>query len=83
MQESALYQSIKEEGREEGREEGAHQLALQFLSMQMGPLSNDTIAQVQQLSSTQLPSMMQAAGNFSTLTELVSWLQSRSFEVED
>ena len=35
MLESALYQSIKEEGREEGREEGAHQLALQILSMQM------------------------------------------------
>ena len=83
MQESVIYQDIWEEaqakglerGREEGREEGERLLVLRLLTCRVGTLPLDLEAQIKQLSITSLEELGEALLDFTSMRDLVSWLQ--------
>lgn len=78
LQESSVYQGIKQEGRVEGRLEGRLEgecaLVLRLLSRKLDQVSPTLTAQVKALSSSQLENLGEALLDFSKVTDLETWL---------
>ncbi|MEO0377930.1 MAG: DUF4351 domain-containing protein [Cyanobacteria bacterium P01_A01_bin.17] len=49
LQETRLYQEVKEEGRQEGRQEGEASLVLRQLRRRVGPLASEVEEQISEL----------------------------------
>lgn len=79
MQESAIYQEIKAEGKAEGFQEAVQReraLILRLLSLKIGTLPEAERKQVSQLSLDQLEILIARLSEFSTIENLSNWLQS-------
>lgn len=78
MRESVIYQDIREsgkaQGREEGRREEAVSLILRLLNRRLGEISSTLSQQIQELSLEQLETLGEALLDFTSLTDLTTWL---------
>lgn len=82
MRESVIYQDIREsgkaqgreEGREEGRREEAVSLILRLLNRRLGEISSTLGQQIRELSLEQLETLGEALLDFTSLTDLTTWL---------
>ncbi len=81
MQESVIYQKIiqqgRREGRQEGRQEGELTLILRLLTRRFGTVDPQLLEQIRSLSIEQLESLAEALLDFSTVTDLVTWLEQQ------
>ncbi len=86
MQESAIYQEIKQEGIREGIREGIQEgiqrgeraLILRLLRRKIGDLSVAMQQQIDQLSPDRLDTLGDALLEFSTAADLADWLQAHA-----
>ncbi len=76
MRESAIYQEILQEGRQEGRQEEGATLVLRQLARRFGPLTPEMRSQISQFSIAQLEELGEALLDFSSMQDLVDWLQA-------
>lgn len=78
MRESVIYQDIREsgkaQGREEGRREEAVSLILRLLNRRLGEISSTLSQQIRELSLEQLETLGEALLDFTSLTDLTTWL---------
>ena len=74
LQESSVYQGIKQEGRLEGRLEGECALVLRLLSRKLSQIPPVLTAQVRALSTAQLENLGEALLDFSEVADLETWL---------
>ena len=85
LRETKVYQEALEEGREEGiqqgREEGKlvakQNLILRQLNLKIGNISASMVAEVNQLSLTELDDLALALFDFSNVKDLQRWLNNR------
>jgi Domain of unknown function (DUF4351) len=66
--------SIERMGIEQGRQEGQRSLILRLLTRKIGPLPEETIAQVSQLSIEHLDALAEELFDFNDLADLNRWL---------
>lgn len=74
LQETRVYQEAKEEG----REEGTRSLILLLLTQRLGIIPNPLSEQISTLTLAQLEALAIALLNFSTLTDLETWLSQQN-----
>ena len=78
MRESVIYQDIREsgkaQGREEGRREEAVSLILRLPNRRLGEISSTVSQKIQELSLEQFATLGEALLDFTSLTELTTWL---------
>ena len=78
MQLSPLYlekiQAAKHEGRQEGETIGEARMILRLLNRRLGSVSEQFSAQIQQLTTLQLEDLGEALLDFTSLTDLETWL---------
>jgi len=79
MQESVIYQELREEAREEARQEirleEARSLILRQLNRKVGEVPTMAKSQVEALDLTELEDLAEALLNFETLADLRAWLE--------
>ncbi|MBV8883874.1 MAG: DUF4351 domain-containing protein [Chroococcidiopsidaceae cyanobacterium CP_BM_RX_35] len=75
MRESVIYQEILQEGHQEGRQEGEASLVLRQLSRRLGQLAPEVRSQLQQLRVEQLEELGEALLDFSSVPDLMDWLE--------
>jgi len=63
------------EGRQEGRQEGERLVILKLLKKRLGELSPETTQLIQSLSVNQLENLSEALLDFSSMADLLNWLQ--------
>jgi len=71
------YERGKEEGRQEGRQEGEQAVILKLLRRRLGELSPVTQQRIQSLSASQLETLGEALLDFTTMADLLNWLQAQ------
>ncbi|AFY41245.1 Rpn family recombination-promoting nuclease/putative transposase [Nostoc sp. PCC 7107] len=84
LKETRVYREIKEEGREEGLQEGEQRgrevegrsLIFRLLTRRVGELSPDVRQQVETLSLEQLENLGEALLDFTSMADLLSWLEA-------
>ena len=76
MRESVIYQEIQQEGEERGILKGEQTVILRLLARRVGNVSPELQSQIQSLSLYQLEALADALLDFSTLTDLRTWLQA-------
>jgi hypothetical protein len=69
-------QETLQEGRQEGRQEGERSLILRLLSRRIGNLSPNVVSKVEALSLPQLELLGEALLDFTSVDDLMTWLQS-------
>lgn len=90
MQESVIYQELREEARQEARQElrqelqaevrqeerlkGEQAIILRLLARKLGEIPSETKAQIETLSIAQLEDLGEALLDFATLDDLNGWL---------
>ncbi|GBF53455.1 hypothetical protein N0824_01310 [Microcystis sp. 0824] len=74
MRESVIYQDIRESGKAQGRREEAVSLILRLLNRRLGEISSTLGQQIQELSLEQLETLGEALLDFTSLTDLTTWL---------
>ena len=74
MRESVIYQDIWESGKAQGRREEAVSLILRLLNRRLGEISSTLSQQIQELSLEQLETLGEALLDFTSLTDLTTWL---------
>ena len=77
MRESAIYQEILQTGRQEGRQEGEATLVLRLLTRRFGTLEPELRSQTSQLSIAELEELGEALLDFSSMQDLIGWLQTQ------
>lgn len=89
MQESVIYQDILQKGeirgeqrglqrgREEGRQQGEVALILRLLTLRFGDINPELQEQIRGLSIPQLEDLAEALLNFSSQSDLVSYLATQ------
>jgi predicted transposase YdaD len=77
LEESRVYQDAKVEGREEGRIEEGRSIVTRQLNRKLGKLPATTIPKIKELSLEQLEELTDALLDFSSVTDLQTWLQNR------
>ncbi|MDR9403475.1 MAG: Rpn family recombination-promoting nuclease/putative transposase [Halothece sp. Uz-M2-17] len=74
-----FYQEVKregrQEGRQEGREEGMRSLLMRQLFRRLGEIPQSAQTQIEQLTLEQTESLAEALLDFTSLEDLLSWLQ--------
>lgn len=76
LKETRVYREIKEEGREEGREEEGRSLILRQLTRRVGELPQDVRSRIETLSLAQLENLGEALLDFTSIADLLSWLEA-------
>lgn len=74
MRESVIYQDIRESGKAQGRREEAVSLILRLLNRRLGEISSTVSQKIQELSLEQFATLGEALLDFTSLTELTTWL---------
>lgn len=81
MRESAIYQEILQEGVQQGLQQGLQQgeatLVLRQLERQLGSLLPELRLQIQQMSIAKIEELGEELLDFSSMQDLVAWLQLR------
>jgi predicted transposase/invertase (TIGR01784 family) len=78
LADTRVYREAKEEGRLEGRLEGESALILRLLQRRFGAVDEVLAARIQALEIEQLESLAEALLDFTTLNDLVLWLNCPS-----
>ncbi|MEL6605128.1 MAG: Rpn family recombination-promoting nuclease/putative transposase [Cyanobacteria bacterium J06614_10] len=78
LEQSSVYQGIKQEGRLEGRLEGECALVLRLLSRKLGDISPVADSQIRGLSVAQLENLGEALLDFSKMADLERWLSEQA-----
>ena len=73
-----LYQRNREQAKEEGRQEGKQDLILRLLNRRIGEMDASLIEQIKSLSIEQLENLGEALLDFSSVTDLETWLNQQS-----
>lgn len=76
MQESVIYQDILQKGEQRGKQQEALALILLLLTRRFGAIDSDVEQRINGLSTNQLENLAEALLDFSTLADLISWLDS-------
>jgi predicted transposase/invertase (TIGR01784 family) len=76
LQETRVYQEIKEEGRSEGRSVEAKTLILRLLTRRVGELPQEVRSRVESLSLEQLENLAEALLDFQGMSDLDAWLEA-------
>ncbi|HEY9800371.1 MAG TPA: DUF4351 domain-containing protein [Leptolyngbyaceae cyanobacterium] len=76
LQQTRVYQEIKEEGREEAREVMADAICRQ-LAKRLGELSQETRSSISALPLPALADLSDALLDFTSLADLSSWLEAQ------
>lgn len=76
LQETRVYREIKEEGREEGRSVEARTLILRLLTRRVGKLPQKVSQRVESLSLEQLENLGEALLDFTSMADLLVWLEA-------
>ena len=74
LQQTRVYQEVREEGREEGRQAGETTVVLKLLQRKLGKLPDEIQAQIMALSIEQLELLAEELLDFSKLDNLTAWL---------
>ena len=74
MQQSVIYQDIKDEGRQEGEQS----LILRLLARRIGEVSSERKSQIQGLSLSQLEALGEALLDFTKPDDLDEWMRAHS-----
>lgn len=78
MRESVIYQDIREsgkaQGRQEGRQEEAVSLIIRLLNRRLGEIPPTLTQHIESLSVEQLETLAEALLDFTSLTDLTTWL---------
>ena len=77
MRESAIYQEILQEGVQQGLQQGKATLVLRQLERQLGSLLPELRLQIQQMSIVQIEELGEELLDFSSMQDLIAWLQLR------
>lgn len=81
MRESVIYQDILQKGEQRGIKIGLQQgevaLVVRQLNRRLGAISSELQARIQELSIPQLEALGEALLDFSTLSDLTTWLESQ------
>lgn len=77
IKETRVYQEIKEEGREQGRQQEAANLIVRQLTKRFGELSGEMRSSISSLPLPVLEDMSEALLDFSSMTDLQTWLEAR------
>lgn len=85
MQESVIYQELREEARQEvrqelldeGRREEARSLVLRLLTRRVGQLPDPVRSHIESLAIAQLEALSEALLDFSNLFDLEAWLMDQ------
>ncbi|MCT7979149.1 Rpn family recombination-promoting nuclease/putative transposase [Laspinema olomoucense] len=81
MQESVIYQDILQKGLEQGLNQGKKQEAIAMImrpiTRRFGSLEPDVINRLDALTTAQLEDLNEALFDFTEVTDLVTWLESR------
>ncbi|HLP87940.1 MAG TPA: DUF4351 domain-containing protein [Nostocaceae cyanobacterium] len=75
LQETRLYQDIKEEGRREGMRKGVRKIILRQLTKRFGEIPEEIKSQIEKLSLEQLENLGEGVLDLMILDDLVSELQ--------
>lgn len=78
MQESVIYQYILQKGERQGEQEEALKFCLFLLDERFGEIGSSIIERVQVLNKEQLEALGRAILRFSSLPDLVTWLNQQS-----
>jgi predicted transposase YdaD len=76
MRESVIYQEIEAEAIQRGLQQGERSLIIRQLNRQVGSLSAEMLTQIEALALAKLDELGEALLRFSSLDDLVSWLQA-------
>ena len=77
LQETRVYKEIKEVGLEQGREEATLNLVIRQLTKRFGEISEKTRSSISTLSLPVLEELSEALLDFTSLTDLQTWLASK------
>ncbi|PNW39669.1 UNVERIFIED_CONTAM: hypothetical protein BEN50_15230 [Euhalothece sp. KZN 001] len=75
VKQTRFYREVKQEGREEGLEEEARSLVIRQLSRRFGEIPSTTQTQIEQLNLEQTESLAEALLDFTSLDDLINWLE--------
>ncbi|WP_414550491.1 Rpn family recombination-promoting nuclease/putative transposase [Anabaena sp. CCY 0017] len=70
------YERGREEGKQEGRQEGEQAIILKLLKRRVGELSPEIQQRIQSLSGNQLETLGEALLDFTSMSDLLNWLES-------
>jgi len=77
LQETRVYKEIKEVGLEQGREEATFNLVIRLLTKRFGEISQEKRSSISTLSLPVLEDLSEALLDFTSLTDLQTWLASK------
>jgi predicted transposase YdaD len=77
LQETRVYKEIKEVGLEQGREEATLNLVIRLLTKRFGEISQEKRSSISTLSLPVLEDLSEALLDFTSLTDLQTWLASK------
>lgn len=80
MQESVIYQELKEEARQEAKQSEVNLILRQLARRLNQAIPSGSTAQIQSLSFTQLEALGEALLDFTTLVDLEAWLATNPGE---
>lgn len=75
MRDSVIYQDIKAQGWAEGRQEGEILLILRQINRRLGQISPPVEEQIRNLSVAQLEDLAEALLDFTSESDLLTWLK--------
>jgi predicted transposase YdaD len=78
LRESPWYQEILKEGLQLGREEGETNLLIRLLSKRFGEIDESIASRIRQLDVSQREELEESIFDFSSLSDVYDWLESRS-----
>ena len=81
LQQTRVYQEIKEEGREEGREQGREEatvnLVVRQLTKRFGEIPSEMRSSISGLPLAVLEDLSEALLDFTSVSDLQAWLEAR------
>ncbi len=77
LQQTRVYQQIKQEGREEGREEATVNFIIRQLTRRFGELSEEMRRQISTLTMPVLENLSEALLDFNSLADFQAWLEAQ------
>ncbi len=78
MQESVIYQDILRQGEERGEQRGALKYTKRLLNKRFGEISSSIVNRLQALSGEQLQELGEAILDFSSLSDVIAWLDQNT-----
>ncbi len=80
MQESVIYQDIKQKGEEKGKQKEALSFCMLLLNQRFGELESSIVERVNVLPVEKLEALGVALFNISEIDDLITWLEENDTE---